>query len=256
MSIDQKVYCKVVGQGPALVFLHGWGVNSAVWQPVVEKLSQHFCLYLVDLPGFGQSQSLNHYSLESISAAILQVAPESATWCGWSLGGLIATYVTINHPHRVKKLIQVACSAKFVAYESWPGVEKSVFDNFQIGLRQNPQKTLTRFIILQAIGCPSARKDSAILKKLMEETSRADQVALSAGLELLASTDLRSSFKKLAVPCLSILGKFDGLVPLQVKKEMQILAPAITLLEFEHSSHAPFISERELFCQQVIEFIL
>ncbi|WP_413700246.1 alpha/beta fold hydrolase [Psychromonas sp. KJ10-10] len=108
MNKEQHVHCKLVGQGEALVLLHGWGVNSAVWQPVVEQLSQHFTLYIVDLPGFGNSATLDEYSLESITEAILKVVPDSATWCGWSLGGLIATYASINYPQRVNRLIQVA----------------------------------------------------------------------------------------------------------------------------------------------------
>ena len=96
MSIEHPVNCKIIGQGPALVLLHGWGVNSAVWQPVTEQLSEHFCLYIVDLPGFGDSEPLEHYSLQSICTEVLKVVPESAIWCGWSLGGLIATYAAIK----------------------------------------------------------------------------------------------------------------------------------------------------------------
>jgi len=27
------------GQGPALVLLHGWGLNSAVWSQVIDELA-------------------------------------------------------------------------------------------------------------------------------------------------------------------------------------------------------------------------
>lgn len=256
MSIEQRLHCEVIGEGEPLVFLHGWGVNSAIWQPVVEELSQYFKLYLVDLPGFGKSESLSVYSLESITEAVLQVVPESSSWCGWSLGGLIATYATLNYPQRVNKLIQVACSVKFVANETWQGVDESVFDDFLLGLQTNPQKTLTRFIGLQAMGSASARKDSALLKKLLSGTKAPQQDALIAGLKLLSESDLRDAFVNLSRPCLSLFGTFDRLVPLQTKKNMQTLLPAIESQLFENSSHAPFISETGLFCQRVIRFIL
>jgi pimeloyl-[acyl-carrier protein] methyl ester esterase len=255
LSIVQTVYCKVVGEGEALVLLHGWGVNSAVWHPIIEELSQHFRLYIVDLPGFGQSAPLSNYSLKSISEAIMTVVPETASWCGWSLGGLIATYTTINYPHRVNKLIQVACSVKFVADGSWPGVKKTVFDNFLLGLQANPQKTLARFMVLQAMGCASARKDSTMFKKLLTGTPVADQDALVAGLKLLAESDLRQLFADLSHPCLSLFGQFDNLVPLQTKENMQALALSSQSQLFEKSSHAPFMSESELFCQRITKFI-
>lgn len=255
MNKKQNVHCDVVGQGEALVLLHGWGVNSAVWQPIVEQLSEHFTLYIIDLPGFGNSAPLEEYSLESITKAILQVVPESATWCGWSLGGLIATYASINYSQRVNRLIQVACSLKFVADDSWQGVDKSVFDNFLLGLQNNPHKTLIRFIGLQAMGSLSAKKDTVQLKKLLSGTNEADQEALVAGLTLLSDSDLRDSFIHLSCPCLSLFGQFDSLVPLQTEKDMQALAPNIETQLFEKSSHSLFISESDLFCKRVITFI-
>lgn len=256
MSIEQTVHCKVVGQGQPLVLLHGWGVNAAVWQPVVELLSQHFRLYLVDLPGFGQSARLTDYSLKSMSEAILHVVPKSAVWCGWSLGGLIATYTAINYPQRVAKLIQISSSVKFVADEKWPGVESVVFDNFLQGLQTDPKKTLSRFIALQAMGCASARKDSATFKKLLLDTEPAEYEALIAGLKLLAESDLRQSFKTLTCPCLCLFGQFDSLVPLKTRQETLLLLPSAHSQVFENSSHAAFISEADLFCHCVIDFIV
>lgn len=255
MSIEQAVHCEVIGQGPALVLLHGWGVNSAVWQPIIAPLSKHFCLYLVDLPGFGDSKPLADYSLASISEAIQTVVPESAVWCGWSLGGLIATYTAINYPQKVTQLIQVSSSVKFVADAHWEGVEGSVFENFLLGLQSNPQKTLTRFIALQAMGCASARQDSNKLKKLLTGTPDADENALIAGLNLLAESDFRVSFGTLSQPCLAMFGQFDSLVPLQAATEMNALLPELQVALFEHSSHAPFMSESELFCHKIVNFI-
>ncbi|PKF60267.1 pimeloyl-[acyl-carrier protein] methyl ester esterase [Psychromonas sp. psych-6C06] len=254
MSIEQSVHCEVVGQGPALVLLHGWGVNRVVWQPVVESLSSKHQLYLVDLPGFGDSEPLTEYTLQSISEAILQVVPKRAIWCGWSLGGLIATYVAINYPAQVNKLIQVASSMKFVSEDDWSGVDASVFDNFLAGLKSNPDKTLTRFIALQAMGCASSRKDSVTFKKLLTGSKKAEQQALIEGLHLLAHSDLRSDFASITVPCLSLFGEFDSLVPLSTQKKTSEILPSVQTQLFENSSHAPFISENTLFCQRVLEF--
>ena len=255
MSIEQAVYCRVIGQGENLVLLHGWGVNSAVWEPVIEQLSQHFRLYLVDLPGFGRSKRLPEYTLQTIVDALVEVLPEKAVWCGWSLGGLVATYASYTYPEKITKLIQVCSSVKFVSDASWPGVEVAVFDNFKQGLQIHREKTLTRFIALQAMGCASARKDAATLKKLLAGTDQADENALLAGLELLNDSDLREELSRIAVPCLSLFGQFDSLLPLQTSMEMGLLLPRATQKIFKNSAHAPFISEPELFSRSVIDFI-
>ena len=255
MSIEQAVYCRVIGQGEDLVLVHGWGVNSVVWEPVIEQLSRHFRLHLVDLPGFGQSKNLSEYTLQRIVDALVEVLPEKAVWCGWSLGGLVATYASYIYPEKITKLIQVCSSVKFVGDAQWPGVEAAVFDNFKQGLQTHREKTLTRFIALQAMGCASARKDAATLKKLLAGTEQADEKALLAGLDLLNDTDLREEFSRIAAPCLSLFGQFDSLLPLQASMKMGLLLPGATQKVFTNSAHAPFVSEPELFSQSVIDFI-
>lgn len=255
MSIEQAVYCRVVGQGENLVLLHGWGVNSAVWEPVVEQLSQHFRVCLVDLPGFGKSKGLPEYTLPSIVDALIEVLPEQAVWCGWSLGGLLATYASYAYPQKVTRLIQVCSSVKFVSDAGWSGVESAVFENFKQGLQVSPEKTLSRFIAIQAMGCASARKDAATLKKLLAGTGQAEIKALSVGLALLEESDLRKEFTRIAVPCLSLFGQFDSLLPLPAIQEMHQLQPRAQQQIFENSAHAPFISEPEAFTQTLINFI-
>lgn len=50
-----NLHIETRGKGPDLVMLHGWGVNSTVFTPLYESLSQYRVHY-VDLPGFGHSQ--------------------------------------------------------------------------------------------------------------------------------------------------------------------------------------------------------
>jgi len=256
VSIEQRVYCRVIGQGENLVLLHGWGVNSVVWKPVIEQLSQHFRLYLIDLPGFGKSGGLPEYTLQTIVDAIIAVLPERASWCGWSLGGLVASYASYIYPEKVTKLIQVCSSVKFVANTGWPGVESSVFDNFKLAVQTDRNKTLGRFIAIQAMGCASARKDALTLKKLLAGTEPAETKALLAGLDLLNKSDLRGQFSQLTVPCLSLFGQFDSLIPVQTSKEMLHLLAKSQQKTFKNSAHAPFISEVDEFNQSVINFLI
>jgi pimeloyl-[acyl-carrier protein] methyl ester esterase len=254
--IEQSVTCRVLGQGPDLLLLHGWGVNSAVWNSVLEGLSAHFRVHLIDLPGFGGSEGLAEYSLDTIVDRIMERVPEQSIWCGWSLGGLIASHASYLYPDKIAKLIQVCTSPKFVGDELWPGVETIVFENFKLGLLKNTNKTLARFISIQAMGCESARKDTLILKKLLMDTKQASLMALSEGLELLNKSDLRREFTQISLPCLSIFGQFDSLVPIETSVAMQQLLPGSRQKVFMHSSHAPFVSEPEEFINNIVSFSL
>lgn len=45
-----------IGQGPDLVFVHGWPLHSATWRNIVPALAADFTCHLIDLPGAGQSR--------------------------------------------------------------------------------------------------------------------------------------------------------------------------------------------------------
>ena len=255
MSIDQIVHCQTIGKGEDLVLIHGWGVSHAVWNPIVECLSKHFCLHLIDLPGFGESEMIAPYTIDNIAAAILDVVPDNATWCGWSLGGLVATHVAYSYPDKVSKLIQVCSPIKFVSDENWSGVEAETFELFKQGLETNPSKTLVRFMNLQSSGSFTARKDVLLIKKQLLGQKVATKEALLEGLKLLNNTDLRDEFSATMQPCLSIFGRFDSLVPIASCSAMSKLNPQSQQVIFELSSHAPFITEQDHFCEVMIAFL-
>ena len=251
---DQKGY-QTIGTGKNLVLIHGWGVNHNIWLPIVEQMSQHYCVHLVDLPGFGEQSELTDYSLASIAETLLVKLPKNAVWCGWSLGGLIATYIACHFSDRVEKLIQVCASLKFVEQGQWLGVKKEVFEAFKVGVTKQPQKTLNRFLSLQSMGSDSVKTDIATIKNLLEDQPEPKRSALIAGLDLLNEVDLRTEFSELTMPCLSIFGEKDNLVPMNNAATLLELNPSNQQVIFERSSHMPFISESNLFKATLISFI-
>ena len=97
-----NLHIEISGQGPDLVMLHGWGVNSAVFAPLHESLSQYRVHY-VDLPGFGHSQMVEG-GLSTWVDTLVAALPEHAIWAGWSLGGLVATQAALSYPQKIKGL--------------------------------------------------------------------------------------------------------------------------------------------------------
>ena len=52
---DQQIAYEVVGQGKALVVLHGWGSSKRAMMPIAKSLEDIRASYVLDLPGFGES---------------------------------------------------------------------------------------------------------------------------------------------------------------------------------------------------------
>lgn len=244
-----------LGSGKNLVLIHGWGVDSEIWSLIVKPLSEKYCVHLVDLPGFSEQPELDTYSLQEIAKTLLNKLPENAIWCGWSLGGLVATYVAYVFPKRVEKLIQVSASLKFVEENSWLGVKKDVFDLFKRGVQKQPDKTLSRFLSLQAMGSDTVKEDVSNIRSLLKNRPTPKLSALISGLNLLNDVDLRNAFSEVKQPCLTILGKHDSLVPIQNVPALAKLNTNNQIVTFEKSSHAPFISEPDLFIDTLNTFI-
>ena len=251
------IFHEVRGEGPDLVLLHGWGMNSAVFYGVAEALAQHHRVHLLDLPGFGFSQSLEAVP-HSLAAWLEQLASELPASChllGWSLGGQLATLLALRWPGRVQSLITVASSPCFVAGEGWPGMAPSVLANFARALEQDAGKTIERFLAIQAMGSETAREDIRQLRSRLLDRPLPDGAALALGLELLAHLDLRSDVAQLSQPRLRLYGRLDSLVPVAVAEILAQLDPAGQQHLFHASSHAPFITESAEFVQIVTKFV-
>ncbi|MGF1698078.1 pimeloyl-ACP methyl ester esterase BioH [Vibrio lamellibrachiae] len=252
--MDNALHWQVSGQGEDLVLLHGWGMNGAVWDQTVEVLNQHYRVHVVDLPGYGHSAHLHAASLEEIAQCLLPHAPEQAIWLGWSLGGLVATHMALNHSEIVSKLITVASSPKFAAARPWRGIQPKVLDAFTEQLVDDFQTTIERFMALQAMGSPSARQDVKQLKKAVLSRPTPNPQSLLAGLEMLANVDLRPQLETLSVPMLRLYGRLDGLVPIKVATDVEAHLPLTEQYVFSQSSHAPFMTELDSFCHQIVAF--
>jgi len=252
-----QLYWQTIGTGDRdLVMLHGWGLNAGVWQNVVARLSPHFRLHLVDLPGYGRSEGFPAMSVEEMVANLLPFAPAQAVWLGWSLGGLVASSLALQHPQRVRGLITVASSPCFTAQEEWPGIKPETLSNFQQQLSEDFQRTVERFLALQTLGTTTARQDARQLKSVVLSLPAPEVGVLQGGLEILRTVDLREKMQGLAVPLLRIYGALDGLVPRKIASLLDEQWPQSSSVIIEKAAHAPFISHPEDFCQQLLDFDL
>lgn len=245
------------GQGLPVVFIHGWGLNAGVWEPLIETLAAHFRVITIDLPGYGKNhdQACSPYSLDNIAEQVCQAINEPAVYIGWSLGGLVANQITLNQPNQVKGLVNVASTPCFVQQENWPGIDANVLSNFHRQLAQDTQKTIDNFLKIQAMGSPHIRDDIKRIRTLIMQYPMANQNTLSQSLALLTDTDQRHLLKSIHCPFLRIYGKLDGLVPKTVIEAIAKLAPNSEHIIFNNSSHAPFISELTLFTEKLQQWL-
>jgi pimeloyl-ACP methyl ester carboxylesterase len=83
------------GNGKALVFLPGWGDSTQTYLELAARLKQDYEIYLLDLPGFGNSQppavawNLDDYA-EFLGAWLKKMDLKPQAIVGHSYGGAVA----------------------------------------------------------------------------------------------------------------------------------------------------------------------
>lgn len=243
-SIQPPLITQSFGTGKDLVLLHGWGMNSGAFHEFLPYLTANFNVTTIDLPGFGDNNQFvpEPYSLEALSGAVEPLIPDGAVLAGWSMGGLIAQHIAIYQPEKLSGLITIASTPKFVAGKGWPGIEPDILGMFESQLEQDYRKTLDRFLMIQAMGSETARKDIKTIRNRIVTFPDPSALALRDGLGLLSSVDLRREIGRIQIPTLRLYGRLDSLVPTCGIDGIHELQPNADTVVLPHASHAPFIS--------------
>lgn len=226
-----------------LLLIHGWGMNAAVWEPLLPRLEQDYRVTRVDLPGHGHSDlESGADSLAGWAAAVAAVAPAGAIWAGWSLGGLVALQAALDKAD-MAGLFMVTATPCFSQREDWqPAMPQKTLQQFADSLQQDVQATLSRFLSLQVNGCEDARDLLKQLRKGFAAKPVASGAALDSGLAMLRESDLREQLKRLDIPVRWLLGGRDTLVPGRLADMLPSLNPSIQIQTIASAGHVPFYS--------------
>ncbi|NNE99953.1 MAG: alpha/beta hydrolase [Pyrinomonadaceae bacterium] len=99
---------------PTMILVHGYTASTYVWKSVAPKFAEEgFHVIAVDLVGFGFSQKPAWFDYRIASQARMisrfmnRLGIGKATLVGSSFGGAVCSWVTLDNPERVEKLVLV-----------------------------------------------------------------------------------------------------------------------------------------------------
>src|SRR5690242_6751230 len=103
----------MMGQGPALLLLHGLGCDHTTWEPVLRSLAKKYTVIAPDLLGHGQSAKPRaDYSVGGYANGMRDLLTvlnvDKVTVVGHSLGGGVAMQFAYQFPERTERLILVS----------------------------------------------------------------------------------------------------------------------------------------------------
>ncbi|MGZ5099201.1 MAG: pimeloyl-ACP methyl ester esterase BioH [Usitatibacter sp.] len=250
------LHVDLIGNGPDLVLLHGWGMHSGGWEETLPALARHFRVHAIDLPGHGYSARFPVSDFDAAAADVAAVIPDRSILCGWSLGGLVAQRIARKHRTKVRALALVATTPCFTERSDWPHAMKAAtLEEFAAGLRDDRDATLKKFVRLNALNGARGRDAIRAFSRQLGERDAPRVEALQATLRWLRDTDLRQDAPALDVPALVMHGTRDALAPIEAGRWLANHLPAARLIEWPDAAHLPFFTHRDAFVKSLESFV-
>jgi len=107
-----KINYAVGGKGKKIVMIHGSSNNWEVWVPMARILRKKYRVIMPDLPGFGDSDRLKKYNLETeafyLKKFIDKLKIKSPVLLGHSMGAEVVTKFGEMYPTRIGKIILIS----------------------------------------------------------------------------------------------------------------------------------------------------
>lgn len=220
-----EIYFKDWGDGPVVVFSHGWPLNADAWDGQMLFLAQNgYRVIAHDRRGHGRSaQSSTGNDMDSyaddLAAVIDALDLRDITLVGHSTGGgEISRYIGRHGTGRVAKAVLLGAVPPLLLQtpDNPDGTPIQVFD----GLRKDIAADRSQFYRNFAVPFFGANRDGAdVPQSLLDQFWLwSMQVGLKNAYECIkafSETDFTEDLKKFDVPTLVIHGEDDQIVPIR-----------------------------------------
>ena len=236
------------GHGPTIVLVHGLGSRSGHWMAVARRLARHHRVVLVDLPGHGDTQMLEPFSLDRAELALDRALADEpggpVVLVGHSVGGLIAAAEAIDHPTRVRGLVLVESPLRQAFNEHERAELLDALDHDYHDVIRAAYQSFGR--------------DSAQGRQLLLEANQIDSLNMRSWIRLAVLTDLSSRAAALHMPVLAVMAERSWAVgqPWPAARDAMGYSriPNLTPLRLERCGHFIMLDRPDALAEAIERF--
>lgn len=242
----KKIYyeCKDFKNNGAIIFIHGSGEYSFVWEPQFKNLDIDMDLIAIDLPSHGKSDKFENLDLniyvEAVQSLIDELQIKKVVLCGHSLGGAVAQQFYFDHPERVVGLILCSTGAKLRVL---PVILENTLHNFDTFLNNVP------------VGAFYRKAKEEIKRAYVEEVSKIEPQVIHNDFKICDNFDVLDKVDSINVPCLILVGNADKLTPVKYSKFFDDKIENSTLKVIENAGHSVMLEKPKYVNKAIKTFI-
>ncbi|WP_227487335.1 alpha/beta fold hydrolase [Nocardioides malaquae] len=264
----RRAYVKV-GQGPALLLLHGLGCDHQTWDTVIDELARDHTVIAPDLLGHGASDkpradySLGGYA-NGMRDLLTVLGIERVTVVGHSFGGGVAMQFAYQFPERTERIVLVSSGG--LGREVSPAIRAITTPGFHqvMGALTLPvvrHVNATALRVLSHTGLPRTRdlgEVARVYETFVDPRSRAATRHV-----VRAVVDYRGQVVTMAdrayltsgLPLCVVWGSDDHVIPVDHAHRAKRLAPWARVEVMERSGHFPHRDHPDRFARLVRDFV-
>ena len=235
------------GNGPAVLFLHGFGLSLSMWDDQV-SLAPRYRVVRFDARGFGGSDAgdamLTMARIADDAAALierLRLGPVILVGC--SMGGYASFAFAQKHPALLRGLVLVDTRAGADSAEA----RKSRADLAAQIKKEGPQAAAD-FFMPRVIGATTKKSRADVVVKVKDMILGTSVQGLGDGLfGMAARPDSTTLLREISVPTLVVCGEEDLITPRADAEIMQKGIKGAELAMIPQSGHLPSMEAPEAF---------
>jgi 3-oxoadipate enol-lactonase len=242
------------GNGPAVLFLHGFPFDHSMWHSQAEFLSRcGFRAIAPDLRGLGDTPwSGEIATMEDMAhdaAALLdELNVEHAVVCGLSMGGYVAFEFVHLFPERVRGLVLAGTRAPADNEQEKAGREQQVMTMLRAGMVPISIATLPKLLAPRTLA-----EQPDVVKRVREMITRSDpKGAAAAQRGMAARRDYTGDLPDINVPTLIVVGREDPIRPVADAEFMHTGIRNSQLEIIEDAAHLTNMEQAEIFNRSVL----
>lgn len=243
-----SLYYEQLGSGPDVFFIGPALGGHDLWNPLRAKLSQHCRLTVFDNRGTARSEvTPGEYSTELMaedSVALMDALEiKQAVIVGYSLGGMIAQHIALQHPGRIRHLVLSNCVAKASP------VEILQMDVSAMLMERDPTCELMYRNVAPWIFGPEylsrPRGSSLFVKAGMLDPNKTTLAGFVSQQAATRMHDLRDCVKNIAVPTTVIAGEDDLITRVEAVRWLAEQIPNAKFKIMKKAGHIPFVEKTQ-----------
>jgi len=227
-----------------LLFIHGSGESSILWEAQVRALSGEFNTVALDLPGHGDSDGPGLDTIESYTAVVMAFAENAGLSnlvpCGLSIGGAIVQQMLLDFPDRLRAGILVSTGARLK-------VMPQIFEAIE--------KDYGQFIAMSRMFAASAKTPAALLEPLLEATARCDAQVTAGDFRACDRFDVMARLGEIALPVLLISAEDDQLTPSKYSDFMEKSIGGAVRYRIKDAGHVVPVEKPEAVSLAIRDFL-